>query len=88
MPAMEQHITVINIPYDRHPMKFTIYDSLQKLAKENKLIIKSSKKNAILYFVSCVPEITTKSVTRNNIIHGFIENGVIYFENNRFSYFN
>ena len=27
---------------------------------------------------------TTKVATRNNIIHSFVENGMIDFENNRF----
>ena len=88
MLAMEQTITVRNIPYDRHPMKITIYNSLQKLANENKLILKSSKKNAIIDFVSCVPEMTTRAVTINKRIHDFFENGMIYFDNNRFPYFN
>ena len=61
-------------------MKRTIYNSLQKPANENKLILKSSKNNAIIDFVSCVPEMTEKPVTINNIIHGFVENGMIYFE--------
>ena len=50
MPAMEQKNTFSNIPYDRHSMKRTIYNSLQKLANENKRILKYSKKNAILDF--------------------------------------
>ena len=69
-------------------MKRTIYNSLQKLANENKRILKYSKKNAILDFESCVPEMTTKAVTRNNTIHGFVEDGMIYFDNNRFPDFN
>ena len=68
MPAAEQKITVRNIPYDFHPKKHTIYNSLQKLANENKLILKSSKNNVIVEFVSCVPEMTTKAVTRNDIL--------------------
>ena len=64
------------------------YNILHKLGNENKLILKSSEKNAIIDCVSCVPETTTKSVTRNNIIHGFVENGMIDFENNRFPDFN
>ena len=31
---------------------------------------------------------TTKAVTRNDIIHGSVENGMIDFENNRFPDFN
>ena len=77
-------ITVRNIPYDRYPLKRTIYNSLKKLSNKNRLILKYPKKNAIIDFVSIVPEITTKSVTRNNIIHSFVENGMVDFENNRF----
>ena len=65
-------------------MKHTIYNSPQKLANENKLILRSSKNNAIIEFVSCVPEMTTQVVTINNIIHGFVDNGMIDFDNNRF----
>ena len=38
--------------------------------------------------MSCVPEMTTKEVTRNDIIHGFVENGMIDFDNKRFPDFN
>ena len=62
MPATEQKITVRNIPSDRHPMKCTIYNILQKLANENKIILRSSKNYSIVDFVSCVPETTTKAV--------------------------
>ena len=65
--------------FNRHPTKHTIYNSLQKLANENKLILKSSKNNAIIEFVSCVPKMTTEAVTRNNTKHGFVENGMIDF---------
>ena len=85
---MEKKITVSNIPYDRQPMKLTIYNSLQKLENENKHILKSSKNNAIIDFVSYVPEMTTKAVTGNKTMHIFVENGMIDFENNRFPDFN
>ena len=51
-------------------MKINAYSNLQK--------------KPIINYVSCVPEMTTKAVTRNNIIYGFVENGMIDFENNRF----
>ena len=44
MPETEQQIIVINIPYDHQPMKCTIYNNFQKIANEDKLILKSSKK--------------------------------------------
>ena len=52
-------------------MKINSYSNLQK-------------NNSIVDLVSCVPEMTTKALTRNNIIHGLVENGMIDFENNRF----
>ena len=88
IPEIKQKNTVKNIHYDRHPMKHTIYNSPQKLANENKLILKSSTNNAIIEFVSCVPKMTTEAVTRNNIIHGFVENGMIDFYNKKLPYFN
>ena len=46
------------------------------------------KNNDIIEFLSCVSEITTKTVTKNNIIHDFVENGMIDFDNKKLPYFN
>ena len=39
--------------------------------------MKPTKNHAILNFVSSVPEMTSKAVTRDNILHGGLENGII-----------
>ena len=39
--------------------------------------MKPTSKNEIIDFCSCVPEMTSKAANRNNILHGFKENGMI-----------
>ena len=44
---------------------------------ENRLVLTTTKMNAIIDFIASIPEITTKAVTRKNILHSFIENGTL-----------
>ena len=62
-----------NIPCDRHPMKRIINSAIKNLSSSNKLVLKSTKHNYIVDFISSVPEMTSKAVTRDNITHGFKE---------------
>ena len=41
------------------------------------MVLKPSKKHAIIDFIASVPTMTTRAVNRENIIHGFKENGMI-----------
>ena len=65
-------------------MKRKITLELQKLSDSKKLKLKPTKKNGIIDFVSSVPEMASKAVTRNNIIHGGVQNGMI--DNKMFRY--
>ena len=77
MNLLQNKVTVSNISCDRHPMKRIINSAMKNLSSSNKLVLKPTKHNAIVDFISSVPEMTSKAVTRDNITHGFKENGMI-----------
>ena len=70
-------MTLSDIPMDEHPMKRTIFDGLNFLINDGRLKLKPTKKKSIIDFIASVPEMTSKAVTRNNILHGFKENGMV-----------
>lgn len=62
---------------ENHPLKNRITKSFKNLQEEGRLCLKSLKTAHLIDFISSVPEMTAKAVTRNNIIHGFKANGMI-----------
>ena len=52
------------------------------------LSLKSTKKNALINFLSVLPEIATTACSKDNIKHGFIQAGIINKEFNRYPVFN
>jgi hypothetical protein len=52
------------------------------------LSLKSTKKNALIDFLSVIPEIATTACSKDNIKHGFIQAGIIDKEFNRYPVFN
>ena len=77
MQTLQKVISVSNVPIERHPMKKMIFNELKDLQNQQKLLLKPSKKNSIIDFIASVPGMTAKSVTRDNIIHGVLENGML-----------
>ena len=77
MHHFQDKVSVTDTPIERHPLKRAIYKELQKEHEVRELILKPTKKNGIIDFCSCVPEMTSKAANRNNILHGFKENGMI-----------
>ena len=69
-------------------MKKLIHQSLKDFMDSNRLKLKPTKKNAIIDFVASVPSMTAKAVTRDNVLHGFKENGMIDTKLFRFPDFN
>ena len=65
------------MPIHRHPMKKLIHSALKGLMEKNRLVLKSTNNNAIIDFVASVPDMTSKVVTQDNVLHGFKENGMI-----------
>ena len=45
--------------------------------KEKGLNLNLTKRNALIDFLSCLPEVLTKAATRSNIVHGFVSNGLV-----------
>jgi hypothetical protein len=52
------------------------------------LSLKSTKKNALIDFLSVLPEISTTACSKDNIKHGFVQAGIIDKEFNRYPVFN
>ena len=55
-----------------------------KVAQENKLDLNLKKRRSLLDFVSTIPAMVTKSATRDNIQHGFLENSLIDSRHKRY----
>ena len=41
------------------------------------LNLSATKRNALIDFLACIPEILTRAGTRTNIVHGFVANGLV-----------
>jgi hypothetical protein len=52
------------------------------------LSLKSIKKNALINFLSLLPEIATTACSKDNIKHRFIEAGIMDKEFNKYPVFN
>ncbi len=66
-------------------MKKRIRDAMKELeAAGNLRMKKANHKNALVDFLSILPAAATQAATVKNIVHGFIENGMIDRESRRF----
>ncbi len=79
--------TVRDIPVDSCPMKRLISNMFHS-KNMSFLSLKSTKKNALIDFLSVLPEISTTACSKDNIKHGFIHAGIINKEFNRYPVFN
>jgi hypothetical protein len=50
---------------------------LQAEHNEGRLNLASKKLNALLDTIACVPDVLTKAVTPENIVNGFVQNGMV-----------
>ena len=58
-------------------MKQLIVKAFTQLRSEEHLFLKTNKSRAFIDFISLIPEMTAKAITRNNVLHGFHEAGYI-----------
>ncbi len=79
--------TVRDIPVDRCPVKQVISNMFHSETLSF-LSLKSTKKHALIDFLSVLPEIAMRACSKDNIKHGFIEAGIINKEFNRYPVFN
>ena len=79
--------TVRDLPVDRCPMKRLISDMFHS-EDMSFLSLKSTKKNALIDFLSVLPDIATRACSKDNIKHGFIQAGIIDEDLNRYPVFN
>ncbi len=70
--------TVRDIPFDRCPMK-KLVSKMFEMDRMKCLLLKYTKKNALINFLSVLPEIVTTACSKDNIKHGFIEGGELVF---------
>jgi len=72
---IKKMLPTYTITNKRHPKKKLIIDAFKdQLAGFNLAL---NKRNALIDFLSKIPEIATKACTPDNIQHGFIEAGII-----------
>ena len=69
--------SVKDIPADRCPMKKLVMGIFDRQELKS-LTLKPNKKNALIDFLATLPDILTKTCTRKNIVHGFLEAGKSY----------
>jgi hypothetical protein len=69
--------SVKDLPADRCPMKKVVMGMFDR-SELKSLTLKPNKKNALIDFLATLPDILTKTCTRKNILHGFIEAGELY----------
>ena len=68
---------VKDLPADRCPMKKLVMGIFGRQEFKS-LSLKLNKKNALIDFLATLPDILTKTCTRKNIVHGFLEAGKSY----------
>ena len=73
---LQRMTTVANVDPSNHPMKRTIIQGIQEM-KQAGLRLGLIKEKALIDFLSCLPEVLTKSATRSSIVHGFVANGLV-----------
>ena len=77
--------TVRDIPAEQCPMKAKIGDAFDSELSFMKLA--SNKKHALIDFISVLPDIAAKIITKKNIQQGFIEAGIIDDQYHRYPVF-
>ncbi|KAL7552482.1 hypothetical protein ACHAWF_015738 [Thalassiosira exigua] len=79
--------TAEHIPAENHPMKRKIVQVFEHERLKH-LSLKSSKKKALINFLTVLPQIATKACTVRNIQMGFLETGMIDEDKKRYPVFN
>ena len=74
--SIQRVTTATNVDASNHPMKRRV-DQGFEVMKDEGLNLNPIKRNALIDFLSCLPETLTKAVTRPNIVHGFVANGMV-----------
>ena len=78
----EMH-TVSHIDSSCLPMKKRVTDAIRNQLKDS-ICLSNKKKEALVDFISIFSEIATKAATQSNIIHGYIQNGMLDVESHRY----
>lgn len=77
MEYLQRGNTLENVPTERYLIKLLITVAFSRLAKEGRLVLNPTKLKVLIDFISCQPQVITKALTRDNIMHGFFEAGYI-----------
>ena len=75
MNKLQKRITVKHLEASQHPMKKVIVDTLKK--HENVLNLATKRKGPLVDFLSTLPTNLTRAATHENIVHGFIQSGML-----------
>ena len=73
MKQLQYTFSLSDVPSEKHPMKNIITKAFEKLRKEGRLCLKTNKSRALIDFISSLPEMTAKAITRNTILQDFLK---------------
>ena len=67
--CLQRYVTVSDIPVDNCHLKDKVSKAFKNLQEDEKLNLKSLKISHLIDFISTIPKMTPKAVTRNITIH-------------------
>ena len=83
---LNKKITVKHVPANEHTLKKRLEDAFAQLAKENGLRLKKVK--VLVNYFAKQPQVISRSHVPDNIIHGYVANGMLDPTKNRVPVFN
>jgi hypothetical protein len=75
--ALHHKVTFSNVNTKLHPLKLSLTPEFDQVTKEGILNLPSNKRNALIDFLTVLPETMQQACTRRGIIHVFHENGML-----------
>jgi hypothetical protein len=73
---LQKKVSLQDVPGEDHPLKFVVANGFRDLAYQGKLRLRPNKTQALIDFISSVPQILSQAATQSNIRHGFVSNGI------------
>jgi len=74
--SLQKSVTLENVDASNCPMKKRVIQGFQEMHCKG-LSLNTTKKNALIDFLSCLPESLTKASSRSKVVHGFVQNGLV-----------
>ena len=77
MKKLQSTTSTSDISLINNPLKRILVEKFKQLEASYRLRLIKNHKDALIDFISSVPKMTVRAATKNNIIRGFRENGMI-----------